>query len=66
MNLTIPQPLQTRLRKHVRDFDVSADEYVKAALERALKEDDELAAEMQMWEAASISDFIAFAREHKL
>ncbi len=66
MNLTIPRQLQTRLRKHVRDFDVSANEYVTTALERALKEDDELAVEMQMWESASISDFNAFARKHKI
>ncbi|MEK9153839.1 MAG: hypothetical protein AAB798_00030 [Patescibacteria group bacterium] len=64
--IAIPRQLQTRVRRHAREYDVTPAEYVRTALENALKNDEELSAEMEAWENASIRDFNAFAREHKL
>ena len=66
MNVIIPQHLQKRVQKHARNFDITEQEYIRTALESALRDDEDLASEMRVWESASLHDFNTFARTRKI
>ena len=66
MNVVIPKSLQQQVRKRAQKRGVTETAYIHTAIKQAIKEEDDLHAEMQMWEQASLQDFAKFVKKHKL
>lgn len=66
MNLTIPKNLEKDIRQHSRSRGLTQVEYVCNALKQAIEAEDDMAAEMRLWDDASLKDFSHFTKAHAL
>ena len=66
MTLVIPKSLQTQIRRRAQRQGLTETEYVRTALKQTIEAEDELAAEMQLWDKTYLQDFDRFAKKHKL
>ena len=66
MNVVIPKSLEKQVRQRALRHGVTETEYVRVALKQAIEEENGMAAEMQLWDEASLQDFNRFAKARRL
>ena len=66
MQVVIPKGLQQQVRRRAQRHGVTETEYVRTALKQAIKAEESLAVEMDLWEQSSLRDFERFAKVRKL
>ena len=66
MQVVIPKDLQQQVRRGAQRHGVTETEYVRIALKQAIKAEESLAVEMDLWEQGSLRDFERFAKVRKL
>jgi hypothetical protein len=66
MNLTISKSLGKDVRKHAQSRGVTQAEYVCTALKQTIEAENDMAAEMRLWDDASAKDFARFTQARDL
>ena len=65
MNVVIPKSLEKQVRTRARSHGVTETEYVRTALKQAIEAENDVAAEMQAWDVASLADFERFTKARR-
>ena len=66
MNMTMPKTLQKQVKQHAQKYGLSESAYVRTVLKQAIAAENDLTAEMELWEQASLHDFSTFAKKNNI
>ncbi|MDO8514021.1 MAG: hypothetical protein Q7S50_00585 [bacterium] len=66
MNVVIPKSLEKQVRQRAQRHGVTQTEYVRTALKQAIEAENDMAAEMRLWDETSLRDFAQFAKARNL